>query len=96
MKPFWAIEYEYLEARDNLERDCAEAENLLEAVECGANMTWLIRDGKQIPVGYLAEDYEFIRDYNFKEKELKHIKVMFEALDRDEDGYTTAVFKEMK
>lgn len=90
-KPFWAKEYELLEARSNLERDCYNAESLYEAILCGANMTHL--NGKN--VGYVDEsgEIQLYGDFEeYTEEQLKAVKVSFYTLDRDDDGYTVAYF----
>ena len=91
-KPFWELEHEYMKAREGLESACCRAENLLDAIKCGANMTYLDDDKR---VGYLDEDgeLELYGDFEKKtEQELKDIKVEFSMLDRDDDGYTVACF----
>lgn len=93
-KPYWAKEYELLEARSNLESDCNEARTLYDAILCGANMTHL--NGKQ--VGYVDEDGEFqlYGDYEtYTEEQLQAVKVDFYGLDTDADGYTVAYFNKI-
>ena len=91
-KPFWSIEYDYLEARDNLERDCHYANNLYDALMTGANSIRL--NGKYI--GYVEENGDFtISEAPFDkmtDTQLGNVRVEFETLDTDEDGYTIARF----
>lgn len=92
-RPFWSVEYECKKARERLENECWNAETLQDAMICGANMTYL--DGEQ--VGYTNEDGVFEKygewlDGSKSELCLSDIKVEFDRLDRDEDGYTVAYF----
>lgn len=92
-KPYWAIEYACLKAREDLESECWNAETLQDAILCGANMTYL--DGKR--VGYVEEDgviekYDEWNDGDKAELCLSDIKVEFEELGYDADGYTVAYF----
>lgn len=94
-QPFWSMEHDLMEARSNLERDCWGAENLLDAILTGANSIRL--DGEM--VGYLDENGELqlYGDWEaYTEEELKAVKVEFDTLDRDEDGYTIALFTRVK
>lgn len=91
-KPFWSLEKEYLEAYDNLERDCRYANNLYDALMTGANSIRL--NGKYI--GYVTErgdfDIEEKAFANMTDTQLGNVRVEFECLDRDDDGYTIAKF----
>ena len=94
-QPFWSMEHDLMEARSNLERDCWEAENLFDAILTGANSIRL--DGDM--VGYLDENGELqlYGDWEaYTEEELEAVKVEFDTLDRDEDGYTIALFTSVK
>lgn len=107
-KPFWALEDEYNEARSNLERDCYDAENLYDAIMTGANsirldykmVGWLDEDGTpNISEEFMVENDLDLYDDNGKfvgEEKLKAIKVDFYSLDRDDDGYTIALFNKVE
>lgn len=93
--PYWRQEYELLEARRNLERDCYDATNLYKAIMCGANQVKLNRRD----VGYLDEDSTIITlgdVEGFTPEQLRKIKVKFDRLGTDEDGYTVALFNTVK
>lgn len=98
-KPFWSIEKEYKEAYAQLEDDCYDAETLLDAVKAGANMTFVFVecDGPAFydadMVGYLNEDGTLELEEGFTEEQIRHIKVKFDRLDEDGDGYTIAFFQ---
>ena len=87
MIPFWLQESKYLSARNDLEWECEHAKTLAEAVRTGANMVWV--DNAQ--VGWLNEDGTLSLYEDFKGKE--DMPVEFYSLDRDDDGYTIALFK---
>lgn len=94
-KPFWAKEFELMKDRSNLEQDCYDAHNLYDALMTGANSIRL--DDKM--VGYLGEDGEFelYDDYEvYTAEDLKKVSVEFYGLDRDDDGYTIALFNKVK
>ena len=94
-QPFWALEHDLMEARSNLERDCWDAENLFDAILTGANSIRL--DGEM--VGYLDENGELqlYGDWEaYTEEELKAVEVEFDTLDRDDDGYTIALFNKVE
>ena len=103
-QPFWSMEHDLMEARSNLERECWETGNLYDAILCGANMTHLLVNDDDLAdhdsmVGYLDENGEFqlYGDWEaYTAEELEAIKVEFYSLDRDEDGYTIALFKKVK
>lgn len=91
-KVFWSIELDYKEAREQLERECYEARTLFDALMTGANSIRL--DGRYI--GYVMEDGTLdITEEPFcrmTDKMLGEIRVEFDQLDRDEDGFTIALF----
>lgn len=91
-RPFWSIEFDYLKERRQFESDCRYSKNLLEALMTGANSIRL--EGKNI--GYMSEDHKFnINEEPFSEMDedqLEEIKVTFDCLDTDEDGFTIALF----
>lgn len=94
-QPFWSKEYDLAEARRNLRRECWEAKNLYDAILTGANSIRL--DGEM--VGYLDEDgvVQLYDDWEaYTEEELEAVKVEFDTLDRDGDGYTIALFTRVK
>lgn len=97
--PFWAKEYELLKARKDLEWNCEQAKTLQDAVICGANMTLLIDeeidDYERQAVGYVDEDGTFELYGEFDGRKLDIIPVEFYSLDRDDDGYTTAIFRRL-
>lgn len=86
------MELDYKEARDNFERECYEANNLYDALMTGANSIRL--NGKYI--GYVEENGDFdITEAPFDvmtDRQLGCVKVEFDGLDRDEDGFTIALF----
>ena len=91
-KPFWSVELDYFEAYDNLERDCQYANNLYDALMTGANSIKL--NGQYI--GYVTErgdfDIEEKAFANMTDTQLGNVRVEFECLDKDADGYTIAKF----
>lgn len=93
-KPFWSVEYDYLNKREQLEDDCYNAKTLQDAIICGADMTYL--DGEQ--VGYLETDgtFELYGEWLDGDKAglcLSDIEVEFCSLDRDDNDYTVAFFE---
>lgn len=94
-KPFWSMEHDLMEARSNLERDCWNTSDLMDAILTGANSIRL--DGEF--VGYVDEDGElqlYGEFETFTEEQLRAVKVEFDTLDRDEDGYTIALFNRVE
>lgn len=94
IKPFWAVEQEYLHEYDNFVYDCERAYNLRDALACGANNTYL--DGEE--VGWLEEGGGFFLNEKFKmsDEELEKIKVEFEAITTDLDGFAIAYYNRVK
>lgn len=90
-KLFWVKEYECLKAREILESNCYDAHTLKDALDTGANSIRLLdKDGDLTYVGYLDED----GDYQLNNDEIDlNMRVEFNSLDRDEDGYTIAIFE---
>lgn len=91
-KPFWEIEQDYLDDYRNFEYDLEHSYTLQDAIACGASMTYL--DGKE--VGYMFKHGKPELYEPFKDKDLSKIKVIFVCIERDEDGYADAYFKEVK
>lgn len=92
VKPFWSIEEEFLAQYREFERDCEYAENLQDALACGANEVYL--DGQ--PVGWLQKGGGFALFDKFRNVDLAGIKVMLDEIRPDDDGYHVAYYKEIK
>lgn len=91
-KTFWEIEQDYLNDYKNFEYDLEHAYTLQDAIACGASMTYL--NGRM--VGYMFQHGKPELYEQFKGKDLSKIKVMFDRIVRDEDGYSDAYFNEVK
>ena len=91
-KTFWEIEQDYLNDYKNFEYELEHAYNLQDAIACGASMTYL--NGEE--VGYMFQHGKTELYEPFKDKDLSKIKVVFVCIERDEDGYSDAYFKEVK
>lgn len=106
--PFWSQENDLMEARNNLERDCWDAHNLFDAILTGANsirldgefVGWVGEDGIPDIDDYFMEANKLdLYDNNGKfvgKEKLRAIEVEFDTLDRDDDGYTIALFKRVE
>lgn len=92
LRPFWKIEEEYLAELKVFEEECERAENLQDALACGANEVYL--DGEA--VGWLYTNGELVLFDKFKNIDLSKIKVEFEELITDTDGYHDAYYKKVK
>ena len=91
-KPFWAYEDDLFKMRDKLESECEQATTLKQALDTGANSIRLQEDGQETYIGYLDEDgsYRLANDYIDLD-----LDVNFLQLDRDDDGYTIAIFEKV-
>ena len=92
LKPFWRYEYDYKQQREALESACYDAETLKDALDTGVNSIRLAEHNDYSGfeyVGYLGEDGE----YQLADEDIDlNTPVEFYSLDRDDDGYTIALF----
>lgn len=89
LRHFADVEDEYLEMRDNLESDCDHATTVGEALETGVNYVEINEDGERHHVGYMdTNGNHIILDEIYGEGD----EIAFYGLERDEDGYTIAVY----